>query len=180
MIVTNFHVMQHTKRATVKLANQDAYDTVEVIDVDRRKDIALIKIKAVGLPFLTLGHSEAVEVGQPVFSLSNQLGELQNTLSQGIVSGIRQGDGFHYFQITAPISHGSSGSPILNAAGDVIGIAVAIIEEGQNLNFAVPIDYARGMLSSPGHPSSPRILGVSLPAGKSVVTFGAARNRSIW
>ena len=46
MIVTNFHVMQHTKRATVKLANQDAYDTVEVIDVDRRKDIALIKIKA--------------------------------------------------------------------------------------------------------------------------------------
>lgn len=154
VIVTNFHVVAHTKQATVRLANQDAYDTVEVLDVDKRKDIAVIKIKAVSLPYLTLGQSAAIEVGQPIFSLSNPLGELQNTLSQGIVSGIRQGDGYHYFQITAPISHGSSGSPIFNSSGEVVGIAVATIEEGQNLNFAVPIDYARGMLS----PSQPRPL----------------------
>lgn len=154
VVVTNFHVVAHTKQATIRLANQDAYDTVEVLDVDKRKDIAIVKIKAIGLPHLTLGRSAAVEIGQPIFSLSNPLGALQNTLSQGIVSGIRQGDGYHYFQITAPISHGSSGSPIFNSSGEVIGIAVATIEEGQNLNFAVPIDYARGMLSS----SQPRPL----------------------
>jgi len=153
VILTNFHVVAHTKQATVRLANQDAYDTVEVLDVDKRKDIAVIKIKAIGLPYLALGRSNAIEVGQTIYSLSNPLGVLQNTLSQGIVSGIRQGDGYHYFQITAPISHGSSGSPIFDSSGEVIGIAVAIIEEGQNLNFAVPIDYARGMLS-PGQARS--------------------------
>ena len=147
MILTNFHVVAHTKQATVRLANDDAYDTVQVLDVDKRKDIALIKIKAVGLPYLSLGKSQGVEVGEAIFSLSNPLGLLQNSLSQGIVSGIREGDGYHYFQITAPISHGSSGSPIFDQSGEVIGIAQSTIEEGQNLNFAVPIDYARGMLS---------------------------------
>jgi S1-C subfamily serine protease len=152
VIVTNYHVIAHTKQATVRLANQDAFDAVEVLDLDKRKDIAVIKIKAVGLPYLNLGQSSAVEVGQPIYSLSNPLGLLQNTLSEGIVSGIRQGDGYRYFQITAPISHGSSGSPIFDSSGKVIGIAVSTIEEGQNLNFAVPIDYASGMLSSLGQP----------------------------
>jgi len=147
-ILTNYHVIAHAKRATVRLANQDAYDTVEVLDIDKRKDIALIKIKAVSLPYLALGQSSTVEVGETVLALSNPLGVFQNTLSQGIVSGIRQGDGYRYFQITAPISHGSSGAPIFNGNGEVIGIAVAALQEGQNLNFAIPIDYAKGMLSS--------------------------------
>src|SRR5579859_5036609 len=151
-ILTNFHVVEHTKQATVRLANDDAYDTVEVIEVDKRKDIALIKIKGFGLPFLKLGRSQDVAVGETIYSLSNPLGVFQNTLSQGIVSGIRPGDGYKYFQISAPISHGSSGGPIFNSRGEVIGIAVATIEEGQNLNFAVPIDYARGMVLSMGSP----------------------------
>ena len=147
-ILTNYHVIAHSKQATVRLANKDAYDGVGVLDIDKRKDIALIKIKAVDLPFLALGKSCAVDVGDTVFSLSTPLGMLQNTLSDGIVSGIRLGDGYKYFQISAPISHGSSGGPIFNSNGEVIGIAVATIEEGQNLNFAVPIDYAKGMLTS--------------------------------
>lgn len=118
------------------------------MDIDKRKDIALIKIKAVGLPFLQLGRSSLVEVGDSVYSLTNPLGVFQNSLSEGIVSGIRQGDGYRYFQVSAPISHGSSGGPIFNNKGEVVGIAVATIEEGQNLNFAVPIDYAAGMMSS--------------------------------
>jgi len=147
-ILTNYHVLEHSKRATVRLANRDAYDDVDVLDVDRRKDIALIKIKAVDVPFLTLGKSSTVQIGDPVVSVTNPLGLFQNTLSTGIVSGIRSGDGYKYFQVSAPISSGSSGGPIFNAAGEVIGIATMIVEEGQNLNFAVPIDYARGMLSS--------------------------------
>lgn len=153
-ILTNYHVIAHSKRATVRLANQDAYDTVDVLDFDKRKDIALIKIKAIDLPYLRLGRSSQVEVGDKVYSLSNPLGLFQNSLSEGIVSGIRQGDGYRYFQMSAPISHGSSGGPIFNANGEVIGIAVATLEEGQNLNFAVPIDYAAGMLTS----SQPRSL----------------------
>jgi hypothetical protein len=147
-ILTNYHVLSHSKQATVRLANGDAYDTVEVLDVDKRKDIAFIKIKAVDLPCLTLGRSASVQVGDAVFALTSPLGLLQNTLSQGLVSGIREGDGYRYFQMSAPISHGSSGGPVLNARGEVIGIAFATIQEGQNLNFAIPIDYARGMLSS--------------------------------
>jgi Trypsin-like peptidase domain len=151
-ILTNYHVVAHTKQATVRLANEDAYDTVDVLEVDKRKDIALIKIKGFGLPYLKLGRSQDVEVGETIYSLSNPLGVFQNTLSQGIVSGIRPGDGYKYFQISAPISHGSSGGPIFNSRGEVIGIAVATLEEGQNLNFAVPIDYARGMVISMGSP----------------------------
>ncbi len=147
-ILTNFHVIAHSKRATVRLANKDAYDIVDVLDIDKRKDIALLKIKAVDLPFLTLGRSAGIEVGEPIYTLGNPLGLLENTLSEGIISGIRMGDGYRYFQISAPISHGSSGGPVFNSRGEVIAITAATLEEGQNLNFAVPIDYARGMMSA--------------------------------
>jgi len=148
-ILTNYHVIAHTKRATVRLANGDAYDDVTVLDFDKRKDIALIKIKAVGLPALRLGRSADVQVGDTLYALGNPLGEeLTNTLSAGLLSGIRQGDGYHLFQLSTPISQGSSGSPVFNAEGDVVGIIQSSIEEGQNLNFAVPIDYAAGMLDS--------------------------------
>jgi hypothetical protein len=147
-ILTNYHVIAHTKRATVRLANDDAYDDVTVLDIDKRKDIALIKIKAVGLPYLTLGRSASAEVGDEVYVVGNPLGILQNTFSEGILSGIRQGDGYRLFQLSTPVSHGSSGSPVFDTNGNVIGIIKSTIEEGQNLNFAIPIDYVLGMLSS--------------------------------
>lgn len=147
-ILTNFHVIAHTKRATVTLANNDAYDSVSVLDVDKRKDIALVKIKAVDLPYLKLGHSGAAQVGDKLYTLGNPLGVFQNTLSEGILSGIRQMEGYKMFQLSAPVSHGSSGSPVFNSKGDVIAIVEALISEGQNLNFAIPVDYAAGMLDS--------------------------------
>lgn len=147
-ILTNYHVIQHTKQATVRLANDDAYDTVEVIDIDKRKNIALLKIKVVSLPFLRLGHSNSAQVGDKLYALGNPLGVFQNSLSDGILSGIRQMDGYKRFQISAPVSHGSSGSPVFDSSGEVIAIVEATLSEGQNLNFAIPIDYAAGMLSS--------------------------------
>jgi hypothetical protein len=144
-LLTNYHVIAHAKQATVRLANGDAYDLVEVIAVDKRKDIAFLKIPAVDMPIVKLGRSNFVEVGQTVFSIGSPLG-LQNTLSEGLVSGVREMDGYRLFQVSAPISHGSSGGPIFNLNGEAIGIAVLTIEGGQNLNFAIPIDYARGML----------------------------------
>jgi hypothetical protein len=147
-ILTNFHVIAHTKRATVRLVNDDAYDSVNVLDVDKRKDIALLKIKAINLPYLKLGRSNSAQIGDKVYTLGNPLGVFQNTLSEGLLSGIRQMDGYKMFQLSAPISHGSSGSPVFSAQGEVIGIVEALISEGQNLNFAIPIDYATGMLDS--------------------------------
>ena len=145
-LLTNYHVIAHAKQATVRLANGDAYDLVEVLAVDKRKDIAFLKIPAVDLPTVKLGRSNTVEVGNTVFSIGSPLG-LQNTLSQGLVSGIREMDGYRLFQMSAPISPGSSGGPVFDSNGEVIGIAVLTIEGGQNLNFAIPIDYARGMLN---------------------------------
>jgi V8-like Glu-specific endopeptidase len=150
MIVTNFHVISQTRTATVRLAEGDSYDDVQVLDVDKRKDIAVIKIKAVDLPFLKLGNSTNLEVGEVVYSLGNPNG-YQTTLSQGLISGVRERIGFDVFQFTAPISGGSSGGPLLNTRGEVIGITSASAE-GQNLNFAVPIHYVRGMLAHPGEP----------------------------
>jgi hypothetical protein len=147
-ILTNFHVIAHTKRATVRLANQDAYDAVHVLGVDKRRDIALLMIDAANLSYLRLGRSESAQIGDRLFTLGTPLGFLQNTLSEGLLSGVRQMDGFKLFQLSAPISPGSSGSPVFNAQGEVIGIVKATIEEGQNLNFAIPIDYTAGMMNA--------------------------------
>jgi hypothetical protein len=146
--LTNYHVVQYCKRASVKLANGDIYDNVEVLSIDKRRDIALLKIQAVDLPSLSLGRSSTVEIGHSVYSVSSPLGVLQNTLSQGIVSGIRDMDGYKVFQMSAPISKGSSGGPVFDATGAVIGISTFYVDGGQSLNFAVPIDYARGLMGS--------------------------------
>jgi S1-C subfamily serine protease len=153
-IVTCYHVIAHTKKATVRLGIGDAFDDVEVLDLDKRKDIAIIKIKAIELPFLDLGESAQVEIGATVYSVSNPEG-YKDTLSQRLISGIRNYDGYRLFQTTAPGSHGSSGGPLLNEQGQVIGISSSGVEIGQNLNFAIPIDYVRGMLASPAQPRSP-------------------------
>jgi hypothetical protein len=147
-ILTNFHVIVHSKKATVRLANGDAYDNVNVLNVDKRKDIAFLKIDAVNLVPLKLGQSASVQIGDKLYTVGNPLGVFQNTLSEGLLSGIRQMDGYKMFQLSAPISHGSSGSPVFSASGEVIGIVDATIDEGQNLNFAIPIDYAAGMLDA--------------------------------
>jgi len=135
------------------------------MDVDSRKDIAFLKIKAIDLKVLRVGSSSTAQVGDTVYSLSNPLG-LPRTLSQGIISGIRQLDGYQLLQITAPISPGSSGGPLFNTKGEVIGITAAALEGGQSLNFAIPIDYARGMILSPSDPRPPAsVYNPERPAG---------------
>jgi S1-C subfamily serine protease len=146
-IVTNYHVIAHMDAAIIRFPNGDIYDTVDVVDVDKRKDIVVLKIKAVELPYLNLGKSANIEVGAKVYTISNPRG-LDNTLSEGIVSAVGEGEGFRRFQITAPISHGSSGGPVFDSRGNVIAIVQATDEGGQNLNFCIPIDYAKGLLTT--------------------------------
>jgi hypothetical protein len=130
------------------MANGAAYDDVEVLGIDERRDIALLKVRASDLPFVSLGKSSAVEIGDKIYSISNPLGFLQNTLSEGLISAVRQSNGYSQFQITAPVSQGSSGGPIFDHAGQVIAITVGNIPGGQNLNFGIPIDYARALMEA--------------------------------
>jgi TonB family protein len=146
-ILTNLHVIQQCQALTVRLSNGDAYDSANVIEVDARKDIALIRIRAVSLPVLALGDSNALEIGQAVYSIGNPSG-LQNTLQQGLVSGYREMPGYRVVQVSASINPGNSGGPVLDDQGNVIAIAAMKIVNAENLGFAIPINYAKGYLDT--------------------------------
>jgi hypothetical protein len=96
-------------------------------------------------------HSQQVSVGDEIYAIGNPIG-LEGTISQGIVSGIRGAASDRLLQITAPISPGSSGGPVVNLRGEVIGLAVATLKLGQNLNFAVPSAYLASLLSRKTEP----------------------------
>lgn len=147
VFVTNYHVVQGVYPAQVRLASGDVYDAISVIDTDERKDIAVLKIKGFNLPVVQLADSDSVKVGSEVVVIGNPKG-LEGTVTNGLVSAIRDtGEGYKIFQMSAPISPGSSGSPVFDKTGQVIGIATATVKDGQNLNFAVPINYVTGMVS---------------------------------
>ncbi len=147
IILTNYHVIRNATNATVRLSSGDIFDRVSVLAVDERRDLAVLKISGFGLPTLQLGNSDSVRIGTDVIAIGSPLG-LENTVSTGIVSGRRaEPRGFQLLQITAPASTGSSGGPVLLRDGRVVGIAASQFRNGQNLNFAVPINYARGLLA---------------------------------
>jgi S1-C subfamily serine protease len=146
LILTNQHVVRDARSARVRLASGDVYDRVSILAEDDRRDIAILQIAGFDLPTLPLANSDSVRIGAPVVLIGSPLG-LENTVSTGIVSGRRQEpEGFQLLQVTAPASQGSSGGAVLSADGRVVGIATSQLRAGQNLNFAVPINYARGML----------------------------------
>lgn len=148
VIATNFHVVEDASSIVIRLNNGDIYDDVSIIDFDIEKDIILLKIKAFDLPTVALGNSNDVEIGDDVVVMGAPLG-FDQTVSRGIVSAIRDsGDGYSLFQTDAAISPGSSGGGMFDMAGALIGISVAYIREAQNLNFIIPINYYRGMLSN--------------------------------
>jgi len=148
VIITNFHVIDGAYPVEIKLKSGDTFEEVSVIDFSARHDIAVLKIKGFDLPTVELGNSNKVRVGEAVTVIGNPLG-YEGSVYSGLLSQVRNFDGYHFHQISAPISPGSSGSPVFNAAGQVIGVATATDIEGQNINFSVPINYARGMIDQP-------------------------------
>jgi curli biogenesis system outer membrane secretion channel CsgG/V8-like Glu-specific endopeptidase len=146
-IVTNYHVIKGAEGLGVKFAQEKELITnVSVIKTDAMRDIALIKINTpVNVAPLPLGDSEQVVIGERVVAIGNPQG-LQNTVSDGLVSAVRDSGGVKQFQISVPISHGSSGGALINMRGQVIGITSSGIEQGQNLNFAIPINYVKEYL----------------------------------
>jgi tetratricopeptide (TPR) repeat protein len=138
VVGTNYHVIKGSTKLYIKLIGQGgSYGVGRVVATDVKRDLALLYVDGIEAPALRLAAIPEVEVGDEVFAIGNPEG-LEGTLSQGIVSGLREVEGQRYIQITAAISHGSSGGPILNSSGEVIGIAVGALRVGQNLNFAIP------------------------------------------
>ncbi|MCX6844262.1 MAG: trypsin-like peptidase domain-containing protein [candidate division WOR-3 bacterium] len=146
VIVTCYHVINGAYPAVVKLLNGASFQDIWVLGCDSTKDVAVIKVKGRDLPAVRLAGSDDVEVGERVVAIGNPRG-LENTISDGLLSGVREMEGFNLLQISAPISPGSSGGPVFNSVGRVVGIASATLTESQNLNFCVPIRYARPLLA---------------------------------
>jgi Trypsin-like peptidase domain len=147
VIATNFHMIAGANHVEVKLENGEIFDAVGVVAFDARRDVALIKIRKTKLPVLHFGNPELLRQGQHIVSIGNPMG-LERTLSEGIISAIRVVEGTRYLQISAPSSPGSSGGPVMDLQGQVVGIVTkGIVGQGaQNLNFAVPVDYVEPLL----------------------------------
>ena len=138
-IVTNYHVLQGASSAEIKTADGKTYPITYIVAGDEQNDIIRLCVNIPSQYVYPLLLSKTIpEVGERIIVYGSPLG-LEKTVSDGIVSAIREVPGYgKLIQITAPISPGSSGSPVLNMKGEVIGIATFQFIEGQNLNFAIP------------------------------------------
>jgi len=147
-IATNAHVIRGAKQATIVTSDKKEYDDVEVLAVDEAHDLALLRIKARDLKPLTLGDSSKAKPGEHVVAIGNPLG-FGSTVSDGLLSAIRDLEPQRsMLQISAPISPGSSGGPVFNDRGEVIGVSTLVVTTGQNLNFAEPIDVLKPLLKA--------------------------------
>ena len=148
-IATNHHVIEDMLVEFAKLVGKkEVYPIEAILAVDKERDLAIVKVAGLDVPALPLGDSDTVQIGERVYVAGNPQG-LEGTFSDGIISAIRGDSANKVFQMTAPISQGSSGGPVLNENGEVIGVSFAIFRGGQNLNFAIPVNYLKPLITMP-------------------------------
>ena len=160
LILTNKHVVADTSASYTVLTNDGKKYDAKVLARDPNQDLAVVKITASGLPTVTLGDSDSLQLGQTAIAIGNALGEFSNTVSVGVVSGLSRtvtastptGNGeetIHgVIQTDAAINPGNSGGPLLDLRGEVVGINTAIASDAQNIGFAIPINKAKTDISS--------------------------------
>ena len=169
LLVTNHHVIAGTKQIIAKAENGGLFPVLRVVATDPGNDLALLQLEAKDLPCLTLAPPGSAEAGTRIAVIGSPLG-LEGTLTEGIVSARRRlpGQKREVLQISAAISQGSSGSPVLDAQGRVVGVASFLLAEGQSLHFATPSEKLQALLHQsgrfPGTPTS--TLASTTPAGK--------------
>lgn len=139
-VVTNYHILSGNERLEI-MHGEEIIPYVDIIGIDVEKDILILKIEEKKFPAIELGDVRSLKVGQRVYAIGSPMG-FENTISEGIISGLRSYEELskNYIQITASISSGSSGGAVVNDKGELIGISTLTTKEGQNLNFAIPID----------------------------------------
>ena len=144
-IATNHHVVDNMWIGSAKLAGKEEIYPVEaIIDIDKERDLAVIKVGGIDAPALSLADSDTVQIDDRVYIAGNPRG-LEVLFSDGIISAIRGDSTDKFFQMTAPISQGSSGGPVFNEKGEVIGVSSVTLRDGQNLNFAIPVNYLKSL-----------------------------------
>jgi S1-C subfamily serine protease len=146
IIATNMHVIEGASSVKARYMSGEVSTITTIGGVDPDHDVVLLE-SPVHLSPLPLQLSSP-DIGAPIVAIGNPRG-LEGTVSTGIVSGIRSDKSDTYYQITAPISPGSSGGPVIDQDGKVIGISTFTLTQGQNLNFAVPTAYLDRLLASP-------------------------------
>ncbi len=156
-IITNKHVVEGATDLTVIL-NDSRELPAEVYGVDTLTDLAIVKVDATGLPTIALGNSADLEPGQLAIAIGNPLGTFENTVTTGVISGlgrqIRAGDATqsaseqlnNLIQTDAAINPGNSGGPLIDSAGQVVGINTAVNQDAQGIGFAIPIDIAKPIM----------------------------------
>ncbi len=151
-IATNHHVVDNMWIGGAKLVGKEEIYPVEtILDTDKERYLAIIKVAGIDAPALPLGDSDTVRIGDKVYVASNPQG-LEGSFSDGIISAIRGGPSDKFFQMTAPISQGSNGGPVFNEGGEVIGVSFVTLRDGQNLNSAIPVNYLKALANIPVTP----------------------------
>lgn len=159
MILTNKHVVDATNVDLTVVFNDGSEHKATVLGVDPFNDLAMIKIDEKNLPVVDLGDSDSLKLGQTVIAIGNALGEFRNTVTKGVVSGINRtitaGDNSgssetieEAIQTDAAINPGNSGGPLLNLAGQVVGVNTAVSQQGQLVGFSIPINIAKQVIES--------------------------------
>lgn len=159
LILTNKHVVSDNEAEYTVLTNDGEKYSAKVLGQDPVNDIALVKIEAKDLPIVELGDSDSIKLGQTVIAIGNALSEFRNTVTKGIISGINRrvtaGGGTigtevieEAIQTDAAINPGNSGGPLINLAGQVIGVNTAVSQAGQLIGFAIPINLAKNVIDS--------------------------------
>lgn len=158
-VMTNKHVVSGANGAKVTTSDGEMYDNVKIIGSDPLNDVAFLKIEnASNLKPAKLGESSTLRIGQSVVAIGNSLGEYENTVTSGIVSGLgrpvaaQSQDGTQAESLTdliqtdAAINPGNSGGPLVNLTGQVVGLNTAVVDNAQGIGFAIPINAVKGIL----------------------------------
>lgn len=158
-VITNNHVIEDATTVSVITSDGELYEDVDVIGRDPLNDIAFLKVNAdTEFSPVSLGDSSTVKIGQQVVAIGNALGQYSNTVTSGIISGtnrpVTASDGTgstesltDLLQTDASINSGNSGGPLLNMAGQVIGINTAVASDANGIGFAIPINSTKGVLA---------------------------------
>jgi serine protease Do len=149
LIATNLHVIDQTTDAQVIFRDGRSFPITSVRGIDENADLAIIEVAASDLRALRLGDSDALGVGDRVYAIGNPLG-FDYSMSDGLVGGLREIQGVRSLQVSAGLAPGSSGGPILNDRGEVIGVARGIVPAGEDLGLATPVNTLKELWQRAG------------------------------
>ena len=171
-IVTNNHVISGATSAMVLVPGETKPVDAIIVGTDTTTDIAVLKIDRQNLPFVTLGDSDALQVGELAVAIGNPFGELAGSVTVGVVSALDReiainDTTYNLIQTDASINSGNSGGPLVNSYGEVIGVTNAKMSNGEGIGFAIPINDVKSVIEeliNNGYVSGRPVLGIGVLA----------------